>query len=60
MDIVLIVPLILIVFLALLLLGRAQIAKGANTATANGAVLLTLAAVVGVLALGLVVSLDVW
>lgn len=60
MDILLLVPLILLVFLALLLAGRAQVAKGSNSATANGATLLTLAAVVGVLALGLVVSLDVW
>lgn len=60
MDIVLLVPLIAIVFLLLLLSGRAQVAKGSNSATANGATLLTLAAVVGVLALGLLVSLDVW
>lgn len=59
-DILLLVPLIVVVFLVLLLTGRAQVAKGSNRATANGATLLTLAAVVGVLALGLVVSLDVW
>ena len=60
MDILLLVPLIVVAFLVLLLTGRAQLAKGQNSATANGATLLTLAAVVGVLALGLVVSLDVW
>lgn len=59
-DILLLVPLIVIVFLVLLFTGRAQVAKGSNSATANGATLLTLAAVIGVLALGLVVSLDVW
>jgi formate hydrogenlyase subunit 4 len=59
-DILLLVPLIVVVFLLLLLTGRAQVAKGSNLATANGATLLTLAAVVGVLALALVVSLDVW
>lgn len=60
MDIVLLAPVIVVVFLLLLLTGRAQVAKGSNSATANGATLLTLAAVVGVLALGLVVSLNVW
>lgn len=59
-DMLLLVPLIVVVFLVLLLTGRALVAKGSNRATANGATLLTLAAVVGVLALGLVVSLDVW
>ena len=60
MDVLLLVPVIFLVFLALLFSGRAQVAKGANAATANGATLLTLAAIVGVLAVGLVVSLDVW
>lgn len=59
-DIVLLVPLVVVVFLVLLLTGRAQVAKGSNRETANGATLLTLAAVLGVLTLGLVVSLDVW
>ena len=49
-----------IAFLVLLLTGRAQVAKGANTATANGATLLTLAVVAGALALALVASLDIW
>lgn len=60
MDILLLAPLVVVVFLTLLLTGRAQVAKGSNSATANGATLLTLAAIVGVLAIGLVVSLDVW
>ena len=60
MNILLLAPVIVLVFLALLLAGRAQVAKGSNAATANGATLLTLAATVGVLALALVVSLDVW
>ncbi|WP_182526746.1 hypothetical protein [Nocardioides dongkuii] len=60
MNILLLAPLLVVVFLGLLLAGRAQVAKGTNTATANGASLLTLAAVVGVLVLALVVSLDVW
>ncbi len=59
-NVVLIVPLVVVLFFALLFIGRAQVAKGSNAATANGATLLTLAAVVGVLALGMLVSLDVW
>jgi hypothetical protein len=59
-NILLLAPLLVIAFLGLLLVGRAQVAKGANTATANGATLLALAVVVGVLDLALVVSLDVW
>jgi hypothetical protein len=34
------------------MLGRGQVAKGANAQAANGAVLLTLATMVGLLALG--------
>lgn len=60
MDILLLAPLLVIVLLGLLLAGRSQVAKGTNTATANGATLLTLAVMVGVLCLALVVSLDVW
>lgn len=60
MNEVLLVPLVAVVFLLLLFTGRAQVAKGSNSATANGATLLTLAAAVGVLTLGLVLSLDVW
>ncbi len=60
MDILLFVPLLVVGFLVLLLAGRAQVAKGSNSATANGATLLTLSAVVGVLALGMLLSLDVW
>ena len=50
----------LVIFLALLGLGRSQLAKGANAQVANGAVVLVLAVAVGVLALGSVLSLDVW
>lgn len=57
MNEVLLVPLVAVVFLLLLVTGRAQVAKGSNSATANGATLLTLAAVVGVLTIGLVLSL---
>jgi len=60
MDSTLLVLLVVIAFLVLLLMGRAQIAKGANAHTANGAALLTVAAVVGVVAAGLLASLDVW
>ena len=46
---------IVVAFVVLLVAGRGQIAKGANAQVANGAVLLTLAAIIGVLALGIVV-----
>ena len=59
MDLLLIVPLVAAIFLALLFSGRAQVAKGSNAAVANGAALLTVAAVVGVLALAMVVALGV-
>ena len=49
-----------VLFVVLLVSGRGQIAKGSNARVANGAVLLTLAAIVGLLALGLLLSLDVW
>jgi uncharacterized membrane protein YcaP (DUF421 family) len=52
--------LLLVVFVVLLVAGRGQIAKGANVQVANGAVMLVVAAVVGVLAFGAIVSLDVW
>jgi len=56
-----IAPLIVFVaFIVLLGIGRGQIAKGSNAEVANGAVLLTLAAIVGLLALGVLLSLDVW
>ena len=51
---------IVVAFVVLLVAGRGQIAKGANAQVANGAVLLTLAAIIGVLALGIVVWLDGW
>jgi len=59
-DVLLLAPLVILLFLALLLAGRAQVARGTNPATANGATLLTVAVVVGVLGLAMVVSLDVW
>lgn len=57
---VLVVPLVVVAFIVLLLLGRSLIAKGLNTSVANGSVVLVLATVVGVLALGMVLSLDGW
>ncbi len=60
MDIALVALLVLVAFFVLLGIGRGQIAKGSNAQVANGAVLLTLAAVVGVLVLGVLFSLDVW
>lgn len=60
MDIALVALLVVVAFVALLAFGRGQIAKGSNAQVANGAVLLTLAAVVGLLAMGVLVSLDVW
>jgi hypothetical protein len=59
-DIALVALVVLVVFVALLVAGRGQIAKGANGQVANGAVLLALAAIVGLLALGVLLSLDVW
>jgi len=56
-----IAPLIVVVaFIVLLGIGRGQIAKGSNAEVANGAVLLTLAAIVGLLALGVLLSLNGW
>ncbi len=55
------VPAILVglVFVILLLAGRLEIVKGANPQVANGAVLMVLATLVGMLALGaLLSSLD--
>lgn len=60
MSTALLALLVVVVFLVLLGVGRAQIAKGANPQVANGAVLLTLSVVAGSLALGAVLSLDVW
>ena len=60
MSIALVALLAVVAFVALLMVGRGQIAKGSNAQVANGAMLLTLAAIVGLLALGVVVSLDVW
>ena len=60
MDIALIALILTAAFVALLVFGRSQIARGANAQVANGAVLLTLAAIVGALALAVVLSLDVW
>ena len=58
MNIALVALLAVVVFVVLLLVGRGQIAKGTNAQVANGAVLLTLAAIAGLLALGALLSLD--
>ncbi len=60
MNIALVALLVVVAFVVLLSIGRGQIAKGSNAQVANGAVLLTLAAIVGLLALGVLLSLDVW
>ena len=60
MNIAIVALLLVVAFVVLLLIGRGQIAKGSNAQVANGAVLLTLAAIVGLLALGVLLSLDVW
>lgn len=60
MSIELLTLVIGLVFVALLLAGRSQVAKGANAAVANGAVVLVLAAIVGIWALGLLVSWEGW
>lgn len=57
MDIALIALIVVVAFVALLALGRSQLAKGANAQVANGAVLLALATVLGVWMLGMVLSL---
>lgn len=49
-----------LVFVSLLMAGRSQIAKGANASVANGATLLVVAAIVGIWALGLLVSWEGW
>lgn len=60
MSIALLAVLVVVAFVVLLGIGRAQIAKGSNAQVANGAVLLALSVLAGLLALGAVVSLDVW
>lgn len=60
MSIALLALLVVVAFVVLLGIGRAQIAKGSNARVANGAVLLALSVLAGLLALGAVVSLDVW
>lgn len=60
MSVTVLALLVVVAFVALLGIGRGQIAKGSNAQVANGAVLLTLAAIVGALALGVALSLDVW
>jgi len=49
-----------VVFMALLLTGRRALAAGANQQVANGATLLVLATVVGVVTLAAIASLDAW
>jgi hypothetical protein len=60
MDIILVVLIVVVAFVALLATGRGQVAKGSKAQVANGAVLLTFAAILGLLTLGMVLSLDVW
>ena len=60
MDIALVAVIVFVGFVLLLGFGRGQIAKGANAHVANGAVMLTLAAIVGLLAMGVLSSLDFW
>ncbi len=60
MSVELLAMVLVVAFAVLLGIGRGQIAKGSNAQVANGAVLLTLAAIVGVLALGVVLSPDGW
>ena len=59
-DIAVVTVVVVVVLALLLVAGRRQIAKGSNAQVANGAVLLTLAAVVGPWALAMLLSLDVW
>lgn len=49
---------IAVVFVGLLVVGRRDIARGANPEIASGAMLLTLAAVVGFFAVGLFLALN--
>ena len=60
MDIALLALLVVVAFVVLLGVGKAQIAKGPNTQVANGALLLTLSALAGFVALVVVLSLAVW
>ena len=60
MDLPVVASIVGVVFLALLVAGRVQLAKGSNSQVANGAVLLTLAAIVGPWALVLLMSFDIW
>lgn len=60
MDLTLLALVVVAAFVTLLFVGRRQIAAGANPQLANGAVLLVLGAILGFLALGIAVSLDVW
>ena len=60
MSVELVAVLLLVVFVVLLVVGRGQLVRGANAQVANGAVLLVLAAILGVFALGAIASLDFW
>lgn len=60
MDIAVVALLVVVLCVVLPVLGRGQLAKGANAQVANGAAMLTLAAIVGPLATGLLLSLDDW
>ena len=52
--------LVVVLFVVLLLVGRGQLAKGANPAVANGVVLLVLSILGGQLALGVIASWPGW
>ncbi len=52
--------LLTLAFVLLVLVGRAQVAKGANAHVANGSVLLVFATLIGVVVLSLVGALNFW
>ena len=52
--------LLALVFVLLLLTGRAQIVKGANAQVANGSVVLVLATLAGAAVLNFIGAMDVW
>jgi hypothetical protein len=57
---IIITAVLVVVALALLVGGRAVLAKGSDAQVANGAVLLTLFTVAGPWAFVMVVSFDIW
>lgn len=60
MDLALVGVLVVVAFVVLLVIGKGQIVKGSNKQMANGAVMVVLATILGLLAMGIVLSLDVW